>query len=213
MAQYKLTYFNVKGVSEPIRYLFAYAGVEFEDERVEKDAWPKMKADKPFGQLPVLDTGDAFVLTQSVAIARYLGKKFNLSGKDDLHNAQLDALVDHMADLQSKLSKALLGSQTPAEIFARGSIPPPDTTEIAKFENELLPIFLQKFNAIAAEGFFYGSQATWADVYFAGWIDTLETRLKNEILGSYPNLTHIKRIIQETNTVQNYLEKRPFTTM
>lgn len=48
MAQYKLTYFNVKGVSEPIRYLFAYAGVEFEDERVEKDAWLGMKAGTKF---------------------------------------------------------------------------------------------------------------------------------------------------------------------
>lgn len=46
MPQYKLTYFNVQGVSEPIRYLFAYAGVDFEDDRVESEDWPKIKARK-----------------------------------------------------------------------------------------------------------------------------------------------------------------------
>ena len=44
MPDYKLTYFNVKGVSEPIRYLFAFAGVDFEDDRIEKENWPKIKA-------------------------------------------------------------------------------------------------------------------------------------------------------------------------
>jgi hypothetical protein len=40
---YKLTYFNVKGLGEPIRFLFAYGGIEFEDFRIEKQEWPQIK--------------------------------------------------------------------------------------------------------------------------------------------------------------------------
>ena len=40
---YKLTYFNVKATGEPIRFLLSYGGVEFEDHRIEKEEWAKVK--------------------------------------------------------------------------------------------------------------------------------------------------------------------------
>ena len=40
---YKLTYFNSKGLAEPSRYILAYAGVEFEDIRIEKQDWEPIK--------------------------------------------------------------------------------------------------------------------------------------------------------------------------
>jgi hypothetical protein len=40
---YKLTYFNVKALAEPIRFLLSYGGVEFEDYRFEKEEWPQLK--------------------------------------------------------------------------------------------------------------------------------------------------------------------------
>jgi hypothetical protein len=40
---YKLTYFNVKALAEPIRFLLSYGGVEFEDIRIEKEQWPQLK--------------------------------------------------------------------------------------------------------------------------------------------------------------------------
>lgn len=49
--------------------------------------------------MPVLTIDDKIFLTQSVAIARYLSKKFKLTGRDDLHDADLDSIVDHMQDL------------------------------------------------------------------------------------------------------------------
>lgn len=39
MGKYKLTYFNVKGFGEPIRYLLAYMGEDFEDVRLQRDQW------------------------------------------------------------------------------------------------------------------------------------------------------------------------------
>jgi hypothetical protein len=40
---YKLTYFNLKALGEPIRLLLSYGGVEFEDHRIEKEEWAQLK--------------------------------------------------------------------------------------------------------------------------------------------------------------------------
>ena len=42
-ANYKLTYFNNKGRAELTRLLFAQAGVEYEDNRIEGSDWPTLK--------------------------------------------------------------------------------------------------------------------------------------------------------------------------
>jgi hypothetical protein len=71
MVHYKLNYFNLRARGELIRLIFAAAGQEFEDHRIEREDWPKLKSTAPFGQLPFLEVKDganSFVLSQSVAI-------------------------------------------------------------------------------------------------------------------------------------------------
>ena len=43
MPNYKLTYFNGRGRAEAIRIIFEVAGVEYEDVRIEREAWPELK--------------------------------------------------------------------------------------------------------------------------------------------------------------------------
>lgn len=40
---FKLTYFNIRGLAEPIRFLLAYGGIEYEDNRIEREEWPALK--------------------------------------------------------------------------------------------------------------------------------------------------------------------------
>lgn len=43
---YKLTYFDIMGLAEPIRLLLSYGNLEFEDCRVPRESWPNIKASK-----------------------------------------------------------------------------------------------------------------------------------------------------------------------
>lgn len=74
MPSYKLSYFSVKALGEPIRFLLSYGGEDFQDVRFEKEDWLNLKPNYPFGQVPVLEV-DGKVAHQSIAIARYLAKQ------------------------------------------------------------------------------------------------------------------------------------------
>lgn len=43
---YKLYYFNVKALAEPIRFLLAYGGLKYEDVRFAEENWPELKSSK-----------------------------------------------------------------------------------------------------------------------------------------------------------------------
>nr|AVT42192.1 glutathione S-transferase s3 [Lissorhoptrus oryzophilus] len=72
--KYKLTYFNIPGLAEQIRYIFAYADQEFEDVRINHDQWPELKNKTPFGKVPVLEI-DGKPVSQSNAISLTLQEK------------------------------------------------------------------------------------------------------------------------------------------
>ena len=46
MPSYKLIYLDLRGLAEPIRLTFKYAGVEFEDVRIPLEEWAEHKDGK-----------------------------------------------------------------------------------------------------------------------------------------------------------------------
>ena len=74
MVQYKLYYFNLLGRAELSRLILAAAGQEYEDVRIERENWPKLKESTPFGKMPLLEVHDGsnvFKLSQSIAIGKF----------------------------------------------------------------------------------------------------------------------------------------------
>ena len=43
MVKYRLIYFNIRARAEIARFIFAHAGVEYEDVRTNQEEWSKLK--------------------------------------------------------------------------------------------------------------------------------------------------------------------------
>ena len=50
-----------------------------------------------FGQLPVLEV-DGKTIAQSMAIARFLARRYKLTGENEIEEAEADAIVDCIND-------------------------------------------------------------------------------------------------------------------
>ncbi|KAL5015162.1 hypothetical protein ScPMuIL_009432 [Solemya velum] len=97
MSCYKLRCFDgVRG--ELIRLILTVGGVQFEDERIQLQNWGTVKPKMPQGHVPVLEVNGQ-TLPQSMAIARFIGKRCGLVGSTDWEEAQVDCILDTIADI------------------------------------------------------------------------------------------------------------------
>ncbi|XP_032666452.1 glutathione S-transferase-like [Odontomachus brunneus] len=198
MPTYKLTYFNVTGLAEAIRYLFHYGGVKFEDIRLTFDDWPKYKAEMPMGQVPVLEI-DGKKYNQSRAISRYLAKKFNLYGSNEIEALEIDATIDSMEDMRQALG--IYYWEKDAAIKEK----------FKQIAFEKYPVCLSKFEEQVKKngGYFVGKKLSWADIQYAAYVDMLCAFTAKDINKDYPEL---KKLVEKVNALPNikaYLEKRP----
>lgn len=46
MPDYKVYYFNVKALGEPLRFLLSYGNLPFDDVRITREEWPALKPSK-----------------------------------------------------------------------------------------------------------------------------------------------------------------------
>ena len=70
----KLYYFDVYARAEPLRMALSYAKVDYEDIRVTREQFAKMKEEGKleFGQLPVIEKDGKF-FGQSSSLLRFIG--------------------------------------------------------------------------------------------------------------------------------------------
>eukprot|EP01084_Bolivina_argentea_P243138 407658_1 len=107
--QYKLSYFNLRGRGELTRLMFHASETEFEDFRYPiefKDGKPnselfgkdKLAGKFAFGQLPVLEV-EGTQIPQSHAIERFVARRLNMMGCDDVEAATIDAIYEQLVDI------------------------------------------------------------------------------------------------------------------
>jgi glutathione S-transferase len=203
--KYRLNYFDARGRAEFIRWIFAYAGVDYEDNRVPREQWPALKATAPFGQMPFLEV-DGKPLPQSNAIARFVARKHGVAGKDDWEAACADALVDYIGDAMKPLA-ALYGEQDEKK-----------KAEIkAKFIEELVQPYLKGLERKLqennnGEGFFVGDKPTWADFVIVNGLDNL-VAMGGSVLETYPLLKAHSQRVHDLKGIKEWLLKRPVTAM
>ncbi|XP_067008871.1 glutathione S-transferase-like [Anabrus simplex] len=201
--KYKLTYFNLRGLGEPIRFLFHYGGIAFEDNRIEFADWPKVKDSTPFGKLPVLEV-DGKPFPQGASIARYVAKQVGLAGKDDLEALEIDSVVDTLVDLRLALAGFYFESDEAVKQKKK---------DIAL--KETVPSMLSKLDARVKEngGYFVGGKLTWADVYFSAIHATFNHFMGENAIAKYPNLKAIVDKVEEIPAIKAWIEKRPVTDL
>ncbi|KAK0164119.1 hypothetical protein PV328_002780 [Microctonus aethiopoides] len=200
MTQFKLTYFNVMGLGEPIRFLLSYGGHKFEDIRVEREKeWLKMKPNTPFGQLPILEI-DGKPYAQTLPICHYLAKNMDLIGSTELDALQIDAIVAALADLRKQV--ALFYREENAEKKAKRK------EETVK---TIVPFYLDKLEQLANNngGFLHGGQLSYADIFFVAIYDSLANACTIDITENRPKLKLLRDKILNIPNIKAWVEKRP----
>merc|ERR1719319_508185 len=96
--------------------ILEYAGVDFNDKRIEFGTLDPLKPSLPYKQLPTLELEDGTVLGQSIAIGRYLANRYNLTGHTALAKAEADEVVDALSDIQTKLFGVFLAKDKKAKM-------------------------------------------------------------------------------------------------
>ncbi|KAF5279379.1 hypothetical protein FQA39_LY05489 [Lamprigera yunnana] len=196
---YKLIYWPMSGVAEPIRYLLSYGGIEFEDFRIEKENWLHIRPHMPFGQVPVLEI-DGKQTYQSVAICRYLAREVKLCGLNDWEDMEIDAIVDTINDLRKKMSMYY---------YHTG----PDFKERLKgpLFDKTIPHYLKCFEEIAKEnrGHLAAGKLTWADFYFVGVLEHMDFMFGKRLIEGYINLEKVEYNVLNLPSIKDWNRKRP----
>jgi glutathione S-transferase len=204
MPQYKLTYFDLRGLGEPIRMILHYADQKFEDHRITFEQWPALKPKTPYGQLPVMNV-DGVDIAQSCAIARLLAKRHGLAGDGDVESAVLDSLIDFQKDFQGRVT-------TFFQVVAGRK----EGDKDALLKDVFLPAFeeytpyLEKALANSGSGFFGKKGVTWVDFFIANF--TLTTKnIAAAAVAKHPELEKHCKKVHDIPQLQKYLSSRKET--
>ncbi|XP_077992719.1 glutathione S-transferase 1-like [Glandiceps talaboti] len=211
MPEIKLTYFNLPARGEPARLCFIYAGIDFEDKRIEFEEWEPMKQatlaedrtifKQPF--LPWLEV-DGDLISQSLAVIRYAAAISGLAGKTSLEKAKVDMVLGIYTDLLEATVKIMFS--------------PPEKKEEAvtnAFEmyKKVFPI-LEKMLEVSGSGWLVGDNVTVADMAIFAFGIMADVAVLSQVgrntheAVDVPLLKANRKCVSELPKVKEYCEKQ-----
>jgi len=214
----KLTYFNVRGLAETSRILLAIGKEEYEDFRypldiidmstheMTKDEFDSDKSNgklvKSLNKVPFLEV-DGVTIPQSKTIERFLARRFNMMGVNDVENAQIDAICESVRDFKEMYQKV----RGKGEDLVSGMNEWFTVTLVERLsllENQL----------VGEDGFCVGNTMSLADVvlftFVTEFFDNKEASY-NATLATPKIRSVIDRVAKE-ESVLGWLESRPKTS-
>lgn len=203
----KIIYFGARGRVEAVRLILEDQGVEYEDQRVDVAEWPQLKPTLPFGQLPVYED-EGIEINQSQAIYRYLGRKYDLYGKDELEQLRCDIVQEALVDVQASLGQLFWDP----EFSAKREV----------YEKETLVPFMEKLQLLlnqnkrndgdSAESYWVGNDVTYVDYIAWTYLDCIRA-FAPKTLAQYPDLVKFKKQMELRPRIVEYLQsdRRPET--
>eukprot|EP00922_Rhytidocystis_sp_ex-Travisia-forbesii_P034980 GHVS01051955.1.p1 GENE.GHVS01051955.1~~GHVS01051955.1.p1 ORF type:complete len:213 (+),score=25.84 GHVS01051955.1:105-743(+) len=170
-----LIYFDITGRAESIRLAFHVGGVDFEDKRISREEFEKMKGGFPFGHVPVLEI-DGDYTSQSMALLIYAGIKAKLLPDDPVQRMKILEFVHGVEDLINRITPTIKESDPAKKKEARKLL-----------AAETIPFFLERLDKLASKngkaGFCVGDTMTIADLicynilgwFKSGFLDDIPT--------------------------------------
>lgn len=211
----KLVYFNVRGLAETSRMLFALANVDYEDFRyplevvdmathqMVKEEFDRDKSDnkllKSINKVPYLEV-DGEIISQSKTIERYLANKFNMMGASELEAAHIDSICESVRDFKDMYQKVRV-----AEDKEKASSEWFTTTLVEKL------VLLE--NLLGDNGFSVGSKTTLSDVVLYSFITNFFDN-KDAAMNATLTSPKLRKIIERVSNIPEmiqWLENRPKT--
>ena len=160
----RLIYFDLRGRAEPIRLAFEELGEAYDEDRVSPERWQAMKAETPFGALPILEDGD-LRLPQTLAIYQHISRTRDLYGRTEKDHVACDVVVT--------LIDQIIG-------VVWGQFWRPDcAATLAEFESGTLAAILNRLERWylrdqADPQFWAGETLTFADLFAFRFLDEID---------------------------------------
>ena len=203
MPTYKLYYFNARGSAETIRFVFAQAGVQYEDIRLTSEQWAEFKPKTPYGVIPVLDI-DGKIVGGSLPITRYLAKQYGLDAEDDWTRLILEGAADTIEDFKRKLGAAYMEKDEEKKATLKKEL-----------VETLLPRFLGALEKLAAsntcaDGWFCGAKVSYVDFLFTTAMSYVKMEAPN-VLDNFPALKKLTESVLKLPNIAKWVKERPET--
>jgi len=203
-----LAYWDIRGMTSPIRMLLAHADVRYEDKRYPiteagMDEWfkqdkPALKGTLDFPNLPYYIDG-MVQISQSKAILQYLGKKHGLYGTNDQELTRMWLITEEVGDMKQTIVKI---AHPPASASNRTEVHEAMKKEyLEKLEDKLdgLSRFLGDNDWMA------GNKLTYVDFFVYDVLDWNRTLWKTKYIEKFGNLAKFMDRIESLKGVKEYL--------
>ena len=204
MPTYKLYYFNVKGRAENTRFVFAQAGVPYEDIRLTGEQWAEFKPKTPYGAMPVLEV-DGKMLAGSGPIVRYVAEQHGLAGSNAFENADIASIIDVVNDLAQKLIPVFYEKDETRKTELKKEL------EETHFPRYLGTLEKRATSNNSVDGWIYGPKVTYADFGVYRIIDIINHLMCGYDLDKYPALKKLRESVEKLPAIAKWLKERPVT--
>ena len=193
--------------AEVVRLGLFVGGVEFDDIRDKKRDELIAAGKLPFGAVPVIEV-DGKILSQTQAMASYVGKVAGISPEDPWDCAKVDECINGCTDVTATVGKTF-GLPDDEKLAAR---------EALVAEGGRLALHLGGLERICAEnggcGFAVGSSITTADIAIwrlVGWLSSgaLDGIPKDYVATNFPAISKVVEAVDGDAKVQQWKEKFP----
>jgi glutathione S-transferase len=123
MTKPKLTYFDAPvSRGEECRLALHVAGVDFEDDRVKREAWPAVKAAAPYGAVPLFTLPGHAPLAHSTAILTLIGRTWDLHPTDNVEAARHEGLMAFVEEMRQHVGPTIGIKDEAAKKAARETV-------------------------------------------------------------------------------------------